>query len=64
MPTLRRLYKQGSSVVVSIPKWMLEMMGVAVGDFVSLTVGHDGHVDLCDAELPEKEDDVEDPKEP
>lgn len=62
MPTLRRLYKQGSSVVVSLPKWMLEMMGVAVGDFVALTVGHDGHLDIRDAELPEAKDDVKDPQ--
>ena len=34
MATIRRLFKQGNSVVVSIPGWMLEQNGLAVKDQV------------------------------
>lgn len=34
MATIRRLYKQGNSVVLSIPGWMLDYAGMAVGDEV------------------------------
>ena len=34
MATIRRLFKQGNSVVVSVPVWMLEYTGMGVGDQV------------------------------
>lgn len=36
MATIRRLYKQGNSVVVSVPGWMLEFAGMVVGDEVMM----------------------------
>ena len=36
MATIRRLFKQGNSVVMSIPGWMLECNDLEVGDQVLL----------------------------
>lgn len=38
MPTLRRIYKQGSSLVVSIPEWMLEQIGSQKGGLLQVEV--------------------------
>lgn len=38
MPIMRRVYKQGNSLVVSIPLWMLEEIGAKRGDPVNIMV--------------------------
>ncbi len=38
MATIRRLYKQGNSIVVSVPTWMLENAGLELGDDVMMEV--------------------------
>jgi len=38
MPLRRRIYQQGNSLVVSIPLWMLEEIGVKRGDVVQMLV--------------------------
>jgi len=36
MPVKRRVYQQGNSLVVSIPQWMLDTIGVKKGDYIAL----------------------------
>lgn len=36
MPTLRRIFKQGHSAVIVIPRWMLEMQGLEVGSVAKI----------------------------
>lgn len=38
MPLKRRIYQQGNSLVVSLPLWMLEEIGVSRGDEVKILV--------------------------
>jgi len=38
MPTQRRIYQQGNSLVISIPMWMLETIGLKKGDYIAMTV--------------------------
>lgn len=38
MPTLRRVYKQGSSLVISLPEWMLEQIGSKRGGLLQVEV--------------------------
>lgn len=38
MPMRRRIYQQGNSLVVSLPLWMLEEIGVQRGDLVQIFV--------------------------
>lgn len=38
MALKRRIYQQGNSLVVSLPLWMLEEIGVQRGDMVKILV--------------------------
>lgn len=46
MPTLRRIYQQGNSYVVSLPSWMLEQIEVTKGDTVILDVKPGKHIKI------------------
>lgn len=36
MPTIRRIYKQGNSLVVTLPRSVLDALGIAQDDYVDL----------------------------
>jgi antitoxin component of MazEF toxin-antitoxin module len=38
MPILRRIHKQGSSYVCTIPFWMLEASGISPGAYVEVSL--------------------------
>jgi antitoxin component of MazEF toxin-antitoxin module len=44
MPYLRRIYKQGNSLVISFPAWMLEQINVHRGDMVVVTYDKKGYL--------------------
>lgn len=45
MATIRRLYKQGNSIVVSVPGWMLEQNELGLGDdVVMMSAGTQGTI--------------------
>ena len=50
---LRRLFKTGNSIVISLPKEVLDSVGLAEGERVSLEVDHEGkRIILSPAEKP------------
>jgi len=46
MPLTRRVYQQGNSLVISLPLWMLEIIGVKKGDTVTLLVDQNNGITI------------------
>ncbi len=42
----RRVYKQGNSLVVSLPGWMLEELGIGKADYFKIEYSKSGYLKL------------------